>query len=118
MQCPGCKIQLHVGRSYTAVEDGKAVTVQEMVCTNPRCAYFKANIPARVIRHRHTDEQGTGVLACSGCGRTLARITDTSYTIAPGVDYKAENGLLSMSCPECGIGVSVDVENKTEWTTA
>lgn len=118
MQCPGCKIQLHVGRSYTAVEGGEAVTVQEMVCTNPKCAYFKADIPARVIRHRHTDEPKTNLLACSGCGRTLAKITDNRYTIAPGVDYEKDNELLSMICPECGIGVSVDVENKTEGTTA
>lgn len=115
MVCPSCKVQLRIGRSYTTVEDGNAVTVQEMVCRNPQCPYHKANAPVQRIRHVHKEpaKDAEADAVKMHCDHTLARIDAKTFFVPPELDSGVTGDVLSVKCPVCGEWQWYDVTGRT-----
>ena len=109
MMCPSCKVQLRIAHSGVVVEDGVAVTVQELRCGNPRCPYHRAGLPVRRIRHVHAPAPAADEALRMHCDMTLARIDGTGYFVAPGLEHTVRDGVLSVRCPVCGEWQRYDV---------
>ena len=113
MQCPQCKLQLRIGKSYAGIADGKPQIVQEMYCVNPKCRYGKSKVPIGVVRHFiPSSDKDDAVKSC--CDRTLARIGKESYFIAPDVEAECKGGILKLSCPKCGKNYEYDISGLKE----
>ncbi len=113
--CTGCGLELSIGESYTTVEDGRAVAVQELVCRNPGCAFHRRKLPVKRIKHYYSQQapsERDGIMR--HCGVTTALIGEKSYYVAPGVEYSVEGDTLRVACPECGEIESFDVSGLTK----
>ena len=109
--CPSCGIEMRVGKTFTMVEDGKPITVQQMICANPKCAYHRAGAPVRIIRHRiDTGSLPDQLKLC--CDTLLVKMDDTKYFVPPNIDQRLENDTLTVFCPVCGTSYKYGVTGK------
>ena len=109
MNCPACGLQLRISSSYVTVENGRAVTIQELICKNPKCSFFKARVPVGRIRHFHEDTHTEDDSVRMHCDRTLARIDGESFFVAAGLENSVDGGRLLVVCPVCGETQSYDI---------
>lgn len=112
MECPLCQVALRIKSSLSTVENGKAVTVQDLICINKKCEYGKRNAVVKRIRHvapeAHADERYK--FCCDGL---LAFIGDETYYPAPNVQYSESDTTLTVPCPTCGTVHRFDITGKT-----
>ena len=99
MECPSCKTELHIKRSYTEAKEGEVYTVQEYHCVNERCP-LKSEVPVKIAEHRHeSNRPDYHFYLCSECKIPLLKISDGEYIPISAATEK--DGEISMTCPNC-----------------
>ncbi|MEG1757664.1 MAG: hypothetical protein RR058_07440 [Oscillospiraceae bacterium] len=112
MQCPSCNIELRIGKSGTVVENGKPISIQELICPNPACQYGKTKAPIKRIRHPLD-----GVFFDNAekycCDTLIAKINDSTYFVPATVSQSRTADTLTAVCPLCKKSHSFDIGGKT-----
>jgi len=101
MECPSCKIQLLIRKSFTNTHDGKVFTVQELHCINPQCPLRSDSIPVAIVEHEHPAiRQSYSLHGCTNCGVNLLRTEGDGYEAIGECEEK--DGEVVIVCPNCG----------------
>lgn len=100
MECPNCRVELQIKRSYVNTIDGAVYTVLEKHCVNPVCPLRSNIIPANVEFVEHPSMEPNYVfIDCSECGVPLLKLEDGAYiSIA---ECKEKDGAVEIVCPNC-----------------
>lgn len=111
--CPACSVELRVGTTINAVEDGAPVTIQQLICPNPKCTYNKAKAPVKILRHKlETGTLSEELKLC--CDTLLTKQEDTAFFVPEKIEHSIKDGMLSVKCPVCGKVYSFDVAKKEQ----
>ena len=115
MKCPLCDVALVIKSSTVHVEGDDSVTVQDMVCSNRKCAFGKRGTVVKRVRHLRRsmmpDEQ---YKFC--CESLMAEIGPEHYYVPEGVTYTLQGGELTVTCPSCSSRHSYNVAGRTQST--
>ena len=114
MDCPQCKLELFIKNSYTTVEDGKAVTIQDLYCRNKQCSFGRTDTMVKQIKHKQGGQPDKldDLIICDNT--ILAKVGENSYFIPEYVESEISGTEAAVKCPQCGNYYSFSIDEKTE----
>ena len=114
MDCPQCRLELYIKNSYSAVEDGEAVTVQDLYCRNKQCSLGRTDTMVKQIKHKQDGQPNAqdNLIICDNI--VLAKTGADTFYIPEYIGSELTDTEAAVTCPQCGSTHRFIITGKTQ----